>query len=316
MIDQFTHLFRLQAIISQGSLRKAAEQLNVTQPALTHSIAQLEKHFGEPLLVRHARGVTPTRFGERVLATANRLSRHWELAERELGEFGLGNAGVLRLSAGPLWRTVLLPPIVAALHEEFPNITVEMGMGVFQSPMPDLLEGRVDVIFGGAQTPERTEGRLVRREFTTVQDRVVARESHPLFRELGRDGMLTDPMRVLEYPWIVYTADPVYELETVHGTLERLKRAPKIRIRSESLIAVLAFLQNGDYLCVLPEAAVTSIRTPKLLPVPVSLGHRMIRSGAYYREEMQDWPPLKRLLDLCEERVIDLGLRAGLSQTN
>uniref|UniRef100_UPI003101AF82 helix-turn-helix domain-containing protein n=1 Tax=Neorhizobium sp. EC2-8 TaxID=3129230 RepID=UPI003101AF82 len=56
MLDQITHLFRLQAIVEEGSLRRAAERLNLTQPALSRSLAQLEAHFGRPLLERHARG--------------------------------------------------------------------------------------------------------------------------------------------------------------------------------------------------------------------------------------------------------------------
>jgi DNA-binding transcriptional LysR family regulator len=78
--------------------------------------------------------------------------------------------------------------------------------------------------------------------------------------------------RVLDFPWIVYTADPVYELETVHGTIERLGLAPEIRIRSQSLIATLAFLQKGDFLCVLPESAVVGATAPRIVPVPVNPG--------------------------------------------
>ena len=66
MLDYVTHLFRLKAIIEEGSLGRAAQRLNVTQPALSRSVSQLEKHFGQPILIRHSRGVAPTPFGERV----------------------------------------------------------------------------------------------------------------------------------------------------------------------------------------------------------------------------------------------------------
>ena len=297
MLDRMTHLFRLQAVIEEGSMRRAADRLGVTQPALTRSIAQLEESLGQPLLLRHARGVIPTEYGKRVVSSARRLSRHWEQIEAELADFGIGLRGQLRLTAGPLWRAVVLPTVIAELQGHFPGLGIEMQSGSFRNTATDLLEGRVDVVFGGVQMADGMLPRLVQREFTKVYDRVVAREWHPIFEDVS-DGKLQDARRVLDFPWVVYTADPVYELETVHGTIERLGRSPDIRVRSESMIATLGILQKGDYLCVLPEAAVAGVIAPRLLPVPVEFGHRIIRSGAIFRQEMEDWPPLVRLLEL------------------
>ena len=280
-------------------MRKAAEKLAVTQPPLTRSIAKLEAHFGRPLLVRSAQGVKPTSFGLRVLESINRLTRQWELAEADLVNAGLGTTGRLRLRAGPLWRSVVLPIVITQLLAEYPGITVDLKSAASRSTLPDLVEGRVDVVFGGIHIGEGPEHRLVRRQFTTVFDRIVARENHPLFDDVAEDG-LRDPLRVLDFPWIVYTANPVHELVTIHGTIERLGRAPDIRIWTESLIAILGFLQKGDYLCVLPDAAVAHVTGPRIFPVPVAFDHRTIQSGAIVREEMSDWPPLVRLFTLCE----------------
>lgn len=300
MLDHFTHLFRLRTIAAEGSMSRAAESLNLTQPALTHSVAQLERHFGKPLLVRHARGVTPTVFGARVIATVDRLARHWELAERDLSDADRGMTGVLRLRAGPLWRAVVLPDVVSRFQNRYPGLNVEIEHGSFRSTVRDLTEGRVDVIFAGVQIADGPHPRIESRQFTVVHDRVVARADHPIFGyPRDRKGHI-DPRGVLDFPWIVYTADPVYELETVHGTLERVGQAPDIRIRSASLVATLGFVQKGDYLCVLPEAAIAGVASPPIAPVPVELGHRMIQSGALFREEMSDWPPLVHLLDLAQ----------------
>jgi DNA-binding transcriptional LysR family regulator len=174
-----------------------------------------------------------------------------------------------------------------------------------------LVEGRVDVVFGGVQIADAHASRLSHRQFTTVHDRIVARADHPIFANVS-DGKLKDPMQVLNYPWIVYSADPVYELETVHGMIERLGRPPDIRIRSESMVATFGFLQQGNYLCVLPEASVSAISNPRIVSIPVELGHRMVQSGALFRKEMEDWPPLVRLLDISE--TFFNRLKAGLDQ--
>lgn len=298
MLDQMTHLFRLKAIADAGSLRRAALRLNITQPALTRSVAQLEKHYGKALLTRHSKGVVLTDFGARVLEAANRLSRHWEIAENALAHSPSTIRGNLRLRAGPLWRAVVLPEIISQLHETFPQVVIEIGSSMRGETADDLSHGRIDMVFGGIEMPEASGQRLRTEQFTTVYDTVVARETHPIF-ERGEPKGRTISERLFDYPWVVYTADPVYELQTVHGAIERLGQAPDIRVRSESLVAVIGFLQRGDYLCILPEAAVAGADSPRILPVPVEFGGRMIRSGIIYREEMADWPPLVELLRLA-----------------
>lgn len=300
MLDQMTHLMRLRTVAEEGSMRRAAISLHITQPALTRSIAQLEKHFGASLLNRHSRGVSATELGKRVISEVNRLTRQWELAERNLAQSGHETAGTLRLRAGPLWRAVVLPEVVTTLQSRFQGLSIEIATGVVKSTIEDIAEGRVDAVFGGIELPSNHDKRLVRKQFTTVYDRVVAREGHPIFSSSGR-GKPIDPDRLLDYPWIVYTSDPVYELQTVHGAIERLGRAPDIRVRSESFVAVMGLLQKGDYLCLLPEAAVTGANLPRIVPVPVEFAGRMIRSGIIFREEMGDWPPLLELLNLCEQ---------------
>ncbi|WDR03973.1 LysR family transcriptional regulator [Devosia algicola] len=142
-------LFRFQAIAEAGSVRRAAERLNITQPALSRSLAQLEKHYAQPLLERHARGVRPTGFGQRLLSTISRLARDWELAEIELASGGRLAEGLLRINAGPLWSAVALPAILVKLHQMFPNLVVEIGNRSGAAVNADLMEGRIDVSFGG-----------------------------------------------------------------------------------------------------------------------------------------------------------------------
>ena len=307
MIDHFTHLFRFQTIVEEGSLRKATERLNVTQPALTRSIALLEAHFGRALLVRHARGVRPTEFGQRVLGSTRRLTRQWNLEQQDLVESGRGSSGVLRLRAGPLWRTVLLPKVLIQLQREFPKVLIELGKSAPSQTISDLTEGRTDIIFGGVNIADVSDQRLRYQELTLVHDRIVAREGHPIFEGV-KTGQQIDPGRVLDFPWIIYSADPAYETKTIHGAIERLGTAPHIAIRSDSLLATHALLQEGDYLCILPEAAVAGVSGPRILPVPVGMGQHVIHSGVLYREEIADWPPLQRLIDLSMKQSREIGI--------
>lgn len=293
MLDRMSLLFRFQTIADSGSLRRAAEVLNVAQPALSRSLSQLERHYGQALLERHARGVRPTAFGERLLSTISRLSRDWELAEVELAGDNPGAEGRLRIHAGPLWSSVVLPAIVPRLHMSFPNLTVEMTPSTGGS-LPALLDGTVDASFGGLYAPERHHPQLESRAFSTIRDRVTARADHPI-----QSCDPEDYAAVHRYPWIIYAADPIYEAETLHAVMERTGALPQVRVRSSSLLAIFRLLQGGDYLCILPDAAVRGIPGRPLQTVPIELGRRNSETGVLYRRTLAHYPPMRALLDEC-----------------
>ncbi|WP_206615544.1 LysR family transcriptional regulator [Solirhodobacter olei] len=301
MLDQMTHLFRLKAIAEAGSLRKAAAVLNVTQPALSRTIAQLEARFGQPLLERSSQGVTLTQYGARVLASVQRLARHWEIAEEELKTSDASLRGRLLLRAGPLWRAVVLPKLIGRLQERFPELVIDLQNLQGDGNMVDLLEGRCDILFGGTQIIGPADRRLQAMQFTSVNDVVVAREDHPVFAR-ARYGRKIEPEWLLDYPWLVYSGDPNYADATMHAPLERVGFSPDVKIRCESLISAIGLLQNSECLCILPDAALTETRNPRIVPVPVSMSRRQVHSGAIFRQEMAGWPPLEELMSLCKER--------------
>lgn len=296
MLNRLNLLFRFKAIAESGSLRRAAETLNITQPALSRSLRQLEQYYGKPLFERHARGVRPTRFGERLLSTISRIARDWEVAETALSKEAHLAAGTLRLNVGPLWGAVVLPVVVSRLQEIYPNLVTEICSNTGDSMVDLLLEGRIDIAFGGLHALESAPNELLRHRFTTIRDRIVARAGHPIHAcDPG------DYEAVLAYPWVIYTSDPVYEAETLHIVIERTGAPPRIRVRSRSLIAVLRLLQEGNYLCMLPDAAAAGIPGLPVKPIPIDLGRRGGDSGALYRKAMINYPPVRTVLDLCEE---------------
>lgn len=297
MLDRMSLLFRFQTIAEAGSVRRAAEVLNIAQPALSRSLSQLERYYGQALLERHARGVRPTAFGDRLLRTVSRLSRDWELAEAELGEDNRGAEGKLRLHAGPLWFSVVLPAVVPRLHATFPNLTVEMYPSTGNA-LPGLLDGTLDAAFGGLYAPERHHPQLEAWAFGTICDRVTARADHPI-QKCDPD----DFAAVLRYPWIIYAADPIYEAETLHAVMERTGALPQVRVRSSSLLGIFRLLQGGDYLCILPDASVRGIPGHPLEIVPIELGRRNSDTGALLRKTMANYPPMRALLDECADFV-------------
>lgn len=287
-------LFRFRAIAEAGSIRAAAEKLNITQPALSRSLRQLEATYRQPLVERHARGVLPTAFGQKLLATISRVSRVWELAELELTAESAELEGVLRVSAGPLWTSSVLPVVANQLQKRFPYLTLEIGYHTGELLLDELMQGHIDVALGGFPRLTRLRSQLVSHEFTTVRDRIIARANHPI-QQCGPN----DYQAIHAYPWIIFSADPIYGAQTQHAIVERTGAPPNVRIRSTSLLATIRLLQEGDYLCMLPDTAVAGLHGPQLRPAPIDVGKVVAASGALYPRSIADYEPLKALLELC-----------------
>ena len=296
MLDRMSLLLRFQAIAEAGSVRKAAERLNITQPALTRSLRQLEQGYGMELLERHARGVRPTLFGNRLLSTISRVTREWELAELEMTTPGSAVDGVLRVAAGPLWSAVVLPVVTTRLQKLFPNLSMEIGFVSGDHAVSAMIEGRLDVTFGSPPYLSRGKSLLASHQFTSIRDRVIARADHPI-QTCGSQ----DYARLHDYPWVAFCGDTIYETETLHVVIERTGTAPDIRVRSASLLSIIRLLQEGDYLCMLPDAFAAGIGGMPIQPVPIDMGYRAFRTGAHYRKSIANFEPLRTMIDLCTD---------------
>ncbi|MDD7973224.1 LysR family transcriptional regulator [Roseinatronobacter alkalisoli] len=303
MLDQITHLFRLRTILAEGSLRRAAEKLNVTQPALSRSLAQLEARFGQPLVERHARGVVATAFGTRVLAVSNRIERYWEIAEHELTSDQTQFKMRMRIGAGPLWRSGILSPIFVEMQKRHPELIFEVVPLTFGETAKDLAEARLDVAFSGmlsGNPGETGKYNLIRHKLAEISNEIMAREDHPIFNDLDSDALVR-PAALLDYPWIVYTEWPIYGEITQHMIYERLGRNADIRMLCQNLLVTLTMLQQSDNLCFLPEFAINSARAPRVVPVPFTLHPRRADVGIVHRKELSDWAPMQTLIDLSQE---------------
>src|SRR3989442_24098 len=129
-------LGRLQQLITVarcGSFSRAAEELNISQPALSRSIAALESRYGFPIFNRIGHGVLPTAAGAQVIAQAEPLLQSMRVFESNLGLLATGAAGTLKLGLPPLLASQLL----ARLASEFfsPQTQVEIRVSIRSGPV-------------------------------------------------------------------------------------------------------------------------------------------------------------------------------------
>ena len=123
---QSRRIVHFLAVAEHLNFTAAATQLNISQPALSRSIKQLEERLGVPLLDRLPSGVVLTRYGEILARRARLMQLDAEHTLSEIDALKTGSGGKLRVGAGPLWATVYLPAAVAALQRQHSSYQIEI----------------------------------------------------------------------------------------------------------------------------------------------------------------------------------------------
>ncbi len=160
-----------------GSFSAAAEELGISQPAVSAQIRSLEERLGQRILDRAGRRVRLTEAGQVLEAHARRMIAIEAELEREMGEVGERIAGrlVLGSSTGP--GEVLLPRLLAAFREAHPDVEVSLVVHDTQTICDRVLDGDLELGIVGAARPQRG------LEFTPfLRDElvVIAPPGHPL----------------------------------------------------------------------------------------------------------------------------------------
>lgn len=136
-------LHQLVAVADSGSFSKAALELSISQPALSRSIAEIERRYGFKIFNRRGHGVHLTAAGAQVIAQAHPLLQTLRVFDNNLRLFGSGKAGTLSLGLAPLLASQLL----AQFAVEFFTPDTKAQLRVMIRPGPGLLEGlRSDAI--------------------------------------------------------------------------------------------------------------------------------------------------------------------------
>ncbi|MFI5619790.1 transcriptional regulator CynR [Streptomyces sp. NPDC051567] len=126
MAPELRHLRYLIAVAEHAGFTRAAQELRISQPTLSQQIKQLERTAGAQLLDRTGRTVRLTDAGETYVRHARAALREIAAAERAVMDLADLSRGHLRLALTPTFTAYLTGPLVAALHEAHPGITLDV----------------------------------------------------------------------------------------------------------------------------------------------------------------------------------------------
>jgi len=253
------HLALVVALDTHRSLRRAAAEIALTQPAATKLLHDLEDALGAPLFERHAWGMSPTPHGETFARLARGMLNDLAQAQADIAAQREGALGSLRVGGvtGSVPRFVA--PAISALRERHPRVRVYALVNTSEVLVDALRRGELDV----AVTPRPPDDELAGIETRALADEpltIVARSGHPLARKrsvaLAALSALT---------WIVPPAgSPLRrDFDAIHAAAGA--RPPTDLIETVSIVATLALLQASDALSLLPEGLARHYQAPGMV---------------------------------------------------
>ena len=139
------HLRLFTAVVQHGGFTKAAAKLNLSQPAISKSLNELERQLDLDLIERTGRTVRLTDAGRTLYARASELFGVERAAEQELRELRGLKRGTLRIAASTTIATYMLPPYLGRFHMRHPRVRIQTTSANTRSVLKMLLEFRVDV---------------------------------------------------------------------------------------------------------------------------------------------------------------------------
>ena len=190
------HLHTFVAVAQQGTLGRAAETLNLSQPALSKTLNELEQLTGTRLFERGRLGAQLTLVGEQFLTHAVKVLDALNSAGQALNRKEGLNNDIVRIGALPTAALGILPTVIGQFHKQQKDITLQVATMNNTMLLAGLKSGEIDIGIGRMSDPELMSG--LHYELLFLESlKLVVRPGRPLLQET------VTLSRVMEWPVVV-----------------------------------------------------------------------------------------------------------------
>ncbi len=258
------HLHTFVAVAQQGTLGRAAETLNLSQPALSKTLNELEQLTGTRLFERGRLGAQLTLVGEQFLTHAVKVLDALNSAGQALNRKEGLNNDIVRIGALPTAALGILPTVIGQFHKQQKDITLQVATMNNTMLLAGLKSGEIDIGIGRMSDPELMSG--LHYELLFLESlKLVVRPGHPLLQET------VTLSRVMEWPVVVSPKGTV-----PRQNAEALLQSQGCKMPAGSIETLSASLSRQltvdfDYVWFVPSGAVKDdLRRGVLTALPIA----------------------------------------------
>jgi DNA-binding transcriptional LysR family regulator len=262
------------AVVQAGSMSKAAALLNTTQPAISRSIADLERTIGVRLLDRSPQGVEPTVYGRALLDGGVAVFDDLRQAAKNIEFLADPAAGEVRIGCTPLLAASFVSTLIDRLSRRYPRIVFHVVTGYVEALHQELSERNVDLLMVwrfGLVADERLDF-----EFLFDDSCVVAAGAQSPWARRRRIGLaeLTNESWVLPPPgsWIGSVAREAFRASGLDY--------PRTTVVTDSPQVRISLLATGRFVTIFPASAMRFPNPrPEIKALPVELPVARLANG-------------------------------------
>lgn len=295
------HLQLVVALDEFRHLGRSAEFLSLTQPAVSKSLAEIEKMFGLELFIRSTRGTRPTAYGEQVVRFARSVLVDFDRTCDDIASVASGGAGRIRVGAMVVATPGLLVGAVGRLKVSSPQTTVSIEEGDLTRLLPRLRTGELDFIVGrlepGYSSPDLETEALYADPMRVVvaADHPLAAVSKPTWRDLAA------------LPWVVPPAWASSRVKLNQMFYKHKLQPPADIIETSSFLVTMTFMKKRACVCFVASEVAQYLQSIGLghtlaLEVPIelpSVGIILLRNGLRT-------PVAGTLIDALHEQALEI----------
>lgn len=280
-------------VAQRGSVSRAAESLNLTQPAVTRTIRELERACGKPLVERDGRGIRVTPQGEMFLRHAGRSVAAARTGLTALDQLTTEENPRVRVGALPTVSASTMPGIVSAYLKSGTRNRLVVVTGENRVLLDQLRRGELDLVVGRLAAPEHMQG-LVFEHLYREQVVIVVAKDHPLARRshVNQDDFNSYPVIMPTKPSIIRPFVDRMFIELGFANLA-------FQVESVSDSFGRAFVRRHDAIWVISHGVVASeIESGEFRVLPVDTGSTLGSVGIAMRAEGELPPGGELFIDL------------------
>lgn len=235
-------LTTFEAIYARQGISAAARQLNLSQPALSHSLAKLRETFNDPLFIRHGNGLVPTRRADELIHPIRAALEGVDAVLQETSRFDPRTSSRhFNIGLRPAVETLGFTAFVKMLLAEAPNISVASRFFKRSELSSLLAKGEIDFAI---DVDQHVPADILKQPFGSEPLQVYARRDHPmqasgidLEQYLACDHILVSPRRHGRGP--------------EDAALDGAKRSRRIKVHCQHPITAWNMVAESDMICTL-----------------------------------------------------------------
>lgn len=280
---------------------RAAEAIGMSQPAASTLLRGFEEALEVPLFERHARGISPTPYGEILVRHARAILAEIDQVQQEITSLKSGLSG--RASVGTVVTpgTNLVPLAVANLKQQHPGLLVSIDVDHSRPLVEKLVQGQLDVVVARLLDAHGA-GELQLEPLAEESHAVIASAQHPL---AGRIGLQLEDL--LGQPWILPPPGSLMRELLTGVFLQRGLPMPLNVVETQSLPAIIGLLRTTDAVVPLPMETVQPLCESGYLTLLIEdVGIDMSPFGLITRRNHKLSPGAKALLSALRTTAMTL----------